>query len=79
MFGNKVTRKILGPEEKRRHPGGLRSKAYINIRLIAGVVGSNCAEGHGCPSLDFCALCSQRPMEEPIALPEGSYRVCARS
>jgi len=51
VFGNKVMRKILGPEERRRHPGGLRSKAYINIRLIAGVAGSNYAEGYGCPSV----------------------------
>jgi len=42
----------------------VRSNAYANIRLIAGVADSNSVEGHACPSLGVCCLlCWQRPLQ----------------
>ena len=54
-----------------------RSKAWVYGRLLAGIVGSNPAGGHGCLSVlsVLCVLSGRGLCDRLITRPEGSYRV----
>jgi hypothetical protein len=56
-----------------------RSKAYVCGRLVAGVAGSNPAEGIDVCLLCLCVVlsCAGRDLcDGPITRPEESYRMC---